>query len=79
MLPVARRLFFRRRLRRLQQREHVLGDGLAGDRAVVAAPLLDDHHLVAGGGAPFALDRSGITVTVLGDGRAIEIAGCPAP
>lgn len=35
--------------------------------------------LVAGGGAPFALDRSDITVTVLGEGRAIEIAGCPAP
>lgn len=35
--------------------------------------------LVPGSGAPFALDRSGVTVTVLGEGRAVEIAGCPAP
>ncbi len=35
--------------------------------------------LVANNGAPFALDRSGVTVTVLGEGRAVEIAGCPAP
>lgn len=30
-------------------------------------------------GAPFALDRSAITVTVLASGRAVEIRGCPAP
>ena len=35
--------------------------------------------LVTGSGAPFALDRSGVTVTVLGEGRSVEIAGCPAP
>jgi DsbC/DsbD-like thiol-disulfide interchange protein len=36
--------------------------------------------LVPGAGAPFALDRAGLTVTVLGDGgRAVEIKGCPAP
>ncbi|MDB5658215.1 MAG: hypothetical protein JWS10_830 [Cypionkella sp.] len=35
--------------------------------------------LVAGSGAPFALDRSGVTVTVLGAGGSVEIAGCPAP
>lgn len=29
--------------------------------------------------APFALDRSGLTITVLADGRAVEISGCPAP
>lgn len=36
-------------------------------------------ELVARSGAPFALDRSGVTVTVLGAGRSVEIAGCPAP
>ncbi len=35
--------------------------------------------LVTGLGTPFALDRSGVTVTVLGEGRSVEIAGCPAP
>jgi DsbC/DsbD-like thiol-disulfide interchange protein len=36
-------------------------------------------EMVTGSGAPFALDRSGVTVTVLSEGRAVEIAGCPAP
>lgn len=35
--------------------------------------------LVASSGAPFALDRSGVVVTVLGAGGSVEIAGCPAP
>jgi DsbC/DsbD-like thiol-disulfide interchange protein len=35
--------------------------------------------MVANSGTPFALDRSGVTVTILGEGRAVEIAGCPAP
>ena len=30
-------------------------------------------------GAPFALDRSGVTLTVISDNRAVEIRGCPAP
>ena len=30
-------------------------------------------------GAPFGLDRSGLRLTVLGDGRAVEVVGCPAP
>lgn len=30
-------------------------------------------------GAPFALDRSAMLVTVLGQDRAVEILGCPAP
>ena len=30
-------------------------------------------------GAPFALDRSGVTVTVISEERAVEIRGCPAP
>ena len=34
---------------------------------------------VASGGAPFALDRGGVTVTVLHQGGSVEIAGCPAP
>ncbi|MGV8952040.1 MAG: protein-disulfide reductase DsbD domain-containing protein [Cypionkella sp.] len=34
---------------------------------------------VASNGAPFALDRSGVTVTVLHQGGSVEIAGCPAP
>ncbi len=36
-------------------------------------------EFVANNGAPFALDRSGVTVTVLHEGGSIEIAGCPAP
>ena len=35
--------------------------------------------LVASSGEPFALDRSGVVVTVLGAGGSVEIAGCPAP
>ena len=35
--------------------------------------------LVATEGVPFALDRSGVTVTVIGQGRSVEITGCPAP
>jgi DsbC/DsbD-like thiol-disulfide interchange protein len=35
--------------------------------------------LVSETGAPFALDRSRVIVTVLGRDRAVEIAGCPAP
>jgi DsbC/DsbD-like thiol-disulfide interchange protein len=33
--------------------------------------------MVAQSGAPFALDRSAVTVTVIGDGHAVEIRGCP--
>jgi len=36
-------------------------------------------EMVANTGTPFALDRSSITVTILSDGEAIEIHGCPAP
>jgi DsbC/DsbD-like thiol-disulfide interchange protein len=45
----------------------------------VGSTLTSVTDLVASNGAPFALDRSGITVTVLGEGRSVEIAGCPAP
>jgi DsbC/DsbD-like thiol-disulfide interchange protein len=41
--------------------------------------LVARADLVAESGAPFVLDRSRVVVTVLGDRRAVEIAGCPAP
>lgn len=34
-------------------------------------------EMVAGSGAPFSLNRSGLVVTVLGRDRAVEIQGCP--
>ena len=30
-------------------------------------------------GAPFALERSGVTVTIIGQTHSVEIKGCPAP
>jgi DsbC/DsbD-like thiol-disulfide interchange protein len=36
-------------------------------------------ELVPPNGAPFALDRSGITMTILAAGGAVEVKGCPAP
>jgi DsbC/DsbD-like thiol-disulfide interchange protein len=44
-----------------------------GDRLTAVADL------VAGGGSPFALDRGGITVTVLDAQGTVEHRGCPAP
>jgi DsbC/DsbD-like thiol-disulfide interchange protein len=41
--------------------------------------IVASSDLVSETGAPFALDRSRVTVTVLGRDRAVEIAGCPAP
>jgi DsbC/DsbD-like thiol-disulfide interchange protein len=41
--------------------------------------LVAEADLVPPAGAPFALDRSGVTVTVLGADRSIELHGCPAP
>lgn len=41
--------------------------------------LVAEADLVPPAGAPFALDRSGVTVTVLGADRAVELHGCPAP
>ncbi|MCE6958880.1 hypothetical protein LAZ40_07440 [Cereibacter sphaeroides] len=43
------------------------------------ARLTAVSDMVGPGGAPFALDRAALTVTVLGDRRAVEIRGCPAP
>jgi DsbC/DsbD-like thiol-disulfide interchange protein len=36
-------------------------------------------ELVPPEGAPFALDRSGVTMTILAAGGAVEVKGCPAP
>lgn len=36
-------------------------------------------ELVPPSGEPFALDRSGLTLTILAPGGAIEVRGCPAP
>lgn len=41
--------------------------------------LVSVVDMVTSSGAPFALDRSGVTVTVLNQGRAVEVIGCPAP
>lgn len=41
--------------------------------------LTAQTDLVPQTGAPFALDRSGVTVTVIGQGHSVEIKGCPAP
>lgn len=45
---------------------------------VEAGALVSSTDLVPPEGAPFALDRSGVTVTVLGAGAPVEIRGCPA-
>ncbi|MES2666555.1 MAG: protein-disulfide reductase DsbD domain-containing protein [Pseudomonadota bacterium] len=36
-------------------------------------------EMVPPSGKPFALDSAGVTVTVLADGRGVEIKGCPTP
>jgi DsbC/DsbD-like thiol-disulfide interchange protein len=41
--------------------------------------LVSMTELVAPSGAPFALDRSGVTLTILTSGGAVEVRGCPAP
>ena len=41
--------------------------------------LTASADLVPPNGKPFALDRSGLVVTVLGKDRAVELHGCPAP
>jgi DsbC/DsbD-like thiol-disulfide interchange protein len=43
------------------------------------AVLTASADLVPPAGAPFALDRSSVTLTVLGRDGAVEIHGCPAP
>ena len=41
--------------------------------------LISVTELVPPNGAPFALDRSGITMTILAANGAVEVRGCPAP
>lgn len=41
--------------------------------------LVSTTDLVPPEGAPFALDRTGITLTILAAGGAVELKGCPAP
>jgi DsbC/DsbD-like thiol-disulfide interchange protein len=41
--------------------------------------LVSVTELVPPEGAPFALDRSAVTITILAAGKAVEIRGCPAP
>ena len=41
--------------------------------------LVSMTELVPPSGAPFALDRSQITMTILAAGGAVEVRGCPAP
>jgi DsbC/DsbD-like thiol-disulfide interchange protein len=43
------------------------------------AVLVSQTDLVPPDGAPFALDRSDVTVTVLAPDHSVEIRGCPAP
>lgn len=45
----------------------------SGNRLTASAEMVPPQ------GTPFALDRSGVTVTVISDSRAVEIRGCPAP
>jgi DsbC/DsbD-like thiol-disulfide interchange protein len=45
----------------------------------MAGELVAVTELVPPDGAPFALDRSGVTLTILAGGGAIEVTGCPAP
>jgi DsbC/DsbD-like thiol-disulfide interchange protein len=40
--------------------------------------LVSFTEMVAPSGAPFALDRSKVVLTVIADGQAVEIRGCPA-
>lgn len=41
--------------------------------------LLAMTEMVPPEGAPFALDRSGVTITILSKSGAVEVKGCPAP
>ncbi|MFN4203549.1 MAG: protein-disulfide reductase DsbD domain-containing protein [Tabrizicola sp.] len=41
--------------------------------------LVSITELVPPSGAPFALDRSQITMTILAAGSAVEVKGCPSP
>lgn len=40
--------------------------------------LTAEAELISSTRRPFALDRSGLTITVLAGGRAVEVSGCPS-
>lgn len=42
------------------------------------AQLLASAEMYRPDGQPFALNREGVTITILGGDRAVELAGCPA-
>jgi DsbC/DsbD-like thiol-disulfide interchange protein len=44
-----------------------------GDRLIATTEMVDRS------GAPFALDRSTVTMTIISETTAVEIRGCPAP
>lgn len=44
-----------------------------------ADELVAMTELVPPAGAPFALDRSTVTLTIFAGGKAVEVRGCPAP
>jgi DsbC/DsbD-like thiol-disulfide interchange protein len=50
----------------------------AADSARTGGNLTSVTDMVGQSGAPFALDRSGVTLTVISGGAAVEINGCPA-
>lgn len=50
-----------------------------GQTSREGAVLTTVTEMVAPSGVPFALDRSGLRLTVLGGTQAVEIQGCPAP
>jgi DsbC/DsbD-like thiol-disulfide interchange protein len=41
--------------------------------------LIAETDLVSHDRQPFALDRQGLTISVLAGGKAVELSGCPAP
>ncbi len=45
----------------------------------IGGDLVAVTDLVPPDGTPFALDRSGVTLTILANGGAVEVKGCPAP
>lgn len=52
---------------------------VAQSEASRSGPVLTaTTEMVSNSGVPFALDRSGVTVTVLGETGAVEIRGCPS-
>jgi len=61
----------------------VMEPGLAGVWVSEAVTMRDSGTLtatadmVAASGAPFALNRSAIVLTIIGDDRAVETTGCP--